>query len=182
MRILTSCDHHGLEIGEQLGQSISSGAGPSFDNLVADNNQLSGGCFLPISSSLQLVVKQTCPMMFPPDFMLVALGAMMGAVLRAELGKVAVHARITPWQIAGVNVAGSFTLGVITSHSAVTHRQRTLLGVGFCGALTTFSAFSVDTIKLLEADRIGEAAGFVALNNAGSIGAAWGGMKLGKSF
>eukprot|EP00613_Pedinella_sp_CCMP2098_P011701 CAMPEP_0171663956 /NCGR_PEP_ID=MMETSP0990-20121206/46492_1 /TAXON_ID=483369 /ORGANISM="non described non described, Strain CCMP2098" /LENGTH=108 /DNA_ID=CAMNT_0012246733 /DNA_START=155 /DNA_END=481 /DNA_ORIENTATION=- len=105
---------------------------------------------------------------------------MMGAVLRSEVSKVSLKGGISPWHIGCVNIAGSFTLGALTSNPSVTPRQRALLGVGFCGALTTFSTFSVDTVKLLEADRVGAAAGYFALNNAGSIGAAWAGMKLGK--
>ena len=59
-----------------------------------------------------------------------------------------------PWAILTVNVLGSFLLGVITGLAAqsvfVTPEVKALVTVGFLGAFTTFSAFSLDIVELCE--------------------------------
>ena len=115
-----------------------------------------------------------------PDFLVVALGATAGAVLRQHINEVAAARGLGPWHIAGINIVGSGILGVVAAHSSISHKQRLLVGVGFCGALTTFSTFSVDVIKFLDAGSVGAALLYVALNNVGSIGAAYAGMQLGR--
>ena len=85
-----------------------------------------------------------------------------------------------PWHIAGINIAGSGVLGIVASSPSLPPRQKALLGVGFCGALTTFSTYSVDVVKLIDAGRMSTALSYVAMNNAGSIGAAFLGMRLGR--
>ena len=64
--------------------------------------------------------------------------------------------------------------------SVLPPRQKALLGVGFCGALTTFSTFSVDVVKLIDAGRLSTALAYVTVNNVGSIGAAFVTMRLGR--
>ncbi|MBA2555551.1 MAG: fluoride efflux transporter CrcB [Geodermatophilaceae bacterium] len=82
---------------------------------------------------------------------LVALGAALGAPLRYLIER-AVRARVRSQFPAGillVNVLGSLILGVLTGLLASPHWQA-LLGVGLCGALTTYSAFALDTVVLAE--------------------------------
>jgi len=58
-----------------------------------------------------------------------------------------------PWGTFVVNVAGSFVLGVLTGlalHHGLPETSRVVLGAGFCGAFTTFSAFAVDSVRLVE--------------------------------
>lgn len=73
---------------------------------------------------------------------LVALGAAVGAPLRYVAGHL-LDGRI-PWGTFAVNVVGSFLLGLFTALSLGEHTAA-LLGVGLCGALTTYSAFAVQT-------------------------------------
>jgi fluoride exporter len=73
----------------------------------------------------------------------VALGAAIGASLRFLAGLV-LDGRL-PWGTALVNVTGSFLLGV-SSGAALSGDEMALLGAGFCGALTTYSAFAVQTV------------------------------------
>ncbi len=72
----------------------------------------------------------------------VALGAAIGAPVRFVLGHL-LDERL-PWGTILVNVAGSFALGLF-SGLGLTGDARALLGAGFCGALTTYSAFAVHT-------------------------------------
>ena len=74
----------------------------------------------------------------------VALGAAVGAPLRYAVAHLL--DRRVPWGTVLVNVAGSFVLGLL-SGSALTGAAMALLGVGFCGALTTYSAFAVQTVN-----------------------------------
>lgn len=74
--------------------------------------------------------------------LLVALGAALGAATRFW---VAHHLDgRTPWGTVLVNVAGSFVLGILVGAGASADGLA-LLGTGFCGGLTTYSAFAVQT-------------------------------------
>jgi fluoride exporter len=73
----------------------------------------------------------------------VALGAALGATARYALGHLL--DRRVPWGTVLVNVVGSFLLGVV-SGLALSGESPALVGVGFCGALTTYSAFAVQTV------------------------------------
>ncbi len=68
-----------------------------------------------------------------------------------------------------VNATGSFLLGLVVGlalHHGLSATARTAGGAGFCGAYTTFSAFSYETVHLVEEGDLGAA----ALNLAGSLG------------
>ncbi|MFF5288228.1 fluoride efflux transporter CrcB [Paractinoplanes globisporus] len=93
--------------------------------------------------------------------LLVALGAAVGAPLRylTDRAVQARHDSVFPWGTFAVNMAGSLLLGFLTglpSSAAVT----ALLGTGFCGALTTYSTFSYETLRLAQ-----EGARFYAVVN-----------------
>ncbi len=77
--------------------------------------------------------------------LLVALGAAVGAPLRYLVA--ARLDRGLPLGTLAVNVAGSFVIGVLAARS-VGGAAWALLGVGFCGGLTTYSAFAVQTVRL----------------------------------
>ncbi|MEU6999723.1 fluoride efflux transporter CrcB [Nonomuraea sp. NPDC046570] len=72
-----------------------------------------------------------------------------------------------PWGTLAVNVLGSAILGLfmgLASNGRIPHAVLSLIGTGFCGALTTFSTFSADTFKLIEAGSANKAWGNVLLN------------------
>ena len=73
--------------------------------------------------------------------LLVALGAAIGAPVRFVVGHLLDHHRFAVGTLL-VNVAGSTLLGLFVGWS-VGGEALALLGVGFCGALTTYSAFAV---------------------------------------
>ena len=76
--------------------------------------------------------------------LLVALGAAAGAPLRFLVG-LWLDRRLH-WGTLVVNLAGSFVLGLLIG-AAVDGHWLSLLGVGFCGGLTTYSAFAVQSVQ-----------------------------------
>ncbi|KAJ01683.1 fluoride efflux transporter CrcB [Sulfitobacter mediterraneus] len=111
---------------------------------------------------------------------LVALGGAVGAALR-YLSGVAIM-RLTgpqefPLAILTVNVIGSFLMGVfvvVAAHRGLTHLSP-LVMTGLLGGFTTFSAFSLETVTLMERGQIGAAGLYVAL----SVGLSVAGLMLG---
>jgi CrcB protein len=82
--------------------------------------------------------------------LLVALGAAVGAALRF----LTAHVLDGRWHRGTllVNLVGSFVLGTLAG-GAVSGDALALLGTGFCGGLTTYSAFSVQAVGSWEVDR-----------------------------
>ncbi len=103
-------------------------------------------------------------------YLVVAAGGFVGAPSRYLLDR-AVNRRIEsdlPWGTFLVNISGSFVLGLLTGLSLSNHLSplaKALLGTGFCGAYTTFSTFTFETLRLLEVGQILDAAlnAFVSL-------------------
>ena len=77
--------------------------------------------------------------------LLVALGAAVGAPLRFCIASW-LDAEV-PWGTFAVNVAGSLLLGFLSALALGGHTAA-LLGTGFCGGLTTYSAFAVQSARL----------------------------------
>jgi fluoride exporter len=103
-------------------------------------------------------------------YLVVGAGGFVGAPSRYLLDR-AVNQRIEsdlPWGTFLVNISGSFVLGLLTGLSLSNHLSplaKALLGTGFCGAYTTFSTFTFETVRLLEVGQVLEAAlnAFVSL-------------------
>lgn len=73
-----------------------------------------------------------------------------------------------PWGILTCNVLGSFLLGLVVG-AWPAGPAYALLGTGFCGALTTWSTFAVDLVRLTRGGRPGRALAYAAA----SVGAGW---------
>lgn len=84
--------------------------------------------------------------------LLVGVGGAIGAVGRYGVGKL-VKMDQFPISTLVVNVIGSFLLGLVL-FSQTSETMRLFVGVGVCGAFTTFSTFSVDTVRLVEKGEI----------------------------
>jgi CrcB protein len=115
---------------------------------------------------------------------LVLLGGALGAPLR-YLTDVVVQSRHgsgLPWGTITVNLIGSFLLGLVAGLASTGDAPAwvlTLVGTGFCGALTTFSTFSYETVRLAEARRWGAAVGNVAISLLVGLIAVAAGWELG---
>jgi CrcB protein len=91
------------------------------------------------------------------SLVLVMAGAAVGAPLRyltdrAVQGR---HGTALPWGTFTVNVVGSLVLGLLTAAAItgdVSPETQLVIGTGFCGALTTYSTFSWETLRLFEDD------------------------------
>jgi fluoride exporter len=111
---------------------------------------------------------------------LVALGGAIGAALRYLTGvgvlRLLGHQEF-PLAILTVNVIGSFLMGVFVvtaAHKGLTHYSPFVM-TGVLGGFTTFSAFSLETMTLIERGAHGQAALYVLL----SVGLSVGGLMLG---
>jgi CrcB protein len=109
------------------------------------------------------------------SLVLVALGAAIGAPLRYLIDRAvqARHDSVFPFGTFAVNITGSFILGLLV-RGATTHTVpggvTALLGTGLCGALTTYSTFGFETVRLIE----GGWRTYAIFNAAASVGAGLG--------
>ncbi|HEX2201971.1 MAG TPA: fluoride efflux transporter CrcB [Longimicrobium sp.] len=116
-------------------------------------------------------------------WLLVALGGAAGAVARFGVARWAAErwAGPFPWGTFAVNVAGSLVLGFLLGAFPAPDawRVRTLLGVGFCGGLTTFSTFAYEAAALLQARDHTTALAYAAASLAAALLAVFAGLALG---
>lgn len=111
--------------------------------------------------------------------LLVLAGGAVGAPLRYVTDRLVQRRRdqVFPWGTLIVNVVGSLVLGVLLGASAtgvLPGWVTPLAGVGFCGALTTFSTFSFETLRLLEDGAPLKAAANVVANLVAGLAVATG--------
>ena len=104
----------------------------------------------------------------------ISLGAALGALLRWQLGLKlnSLFPTLPPGTLAA-NLVGGFVIGLAVAYFAqapdIAPEWRLLIITGFCGGLTTFSTFSVETATLLQQDRLAWAMGEIAIHVSGSL-------------
>ena len=117
--------------------------------------------------------------------LLVAVGGAVGSMARYQIGSM-VLARTETWAFPLgtflVNVLGCLIAGVLIGageyRNFLTLEMRLLIFTGFLGGFTTFSAFGVETIALVERGQFGVAAGYVAASIACGLGALFAAVKI----
>ena len=119
--------------------------------------------------------------------LLVAFGAAVGAPLRYLLDRAvqARHHSVFPWGTLTVNVLGSLILGVLiggAATGALPGSLAALLGSGLCGALTTYSTFGYETVRLFEDGARRYALAYAVVSVAAALGAALGGVTLAEAL
>lgn len=115
--------------------------------------------------------------------LLVALAGAAGAAARYGLTS-AVGPRSFPWTTLGINVIGSFVLGLVLRVALARGWPDTTvlpISAGFLGAFTTFSTFSNEAYAMLRDDRAGAALAYVAVSVLAGLAAAAAGYALGRS-
>jgi CrcB protein len=117
---------------------------------------------------------------------LVMLGGAVGAPLRylVDLTVRRWHDGRFPWGTLVVNLIGSFVLGIVLGMSAVggaSPEVVALVATGLCGALTTYSTFGFETVRLLEDGAWTAAVGNVLLSLTCGIGVGALGWWLGQA-
>jgi CrcB protein len=118
-------------------------------------------------------------------YLAVAFGGALGAMSRFFVYNAFIRSNSTyPWATFTVNVVGSFLIGMafvlITERMEMGPYWRGVVTVGFLGAFTTFSTFSMDVIGLLEQGEITRAILYVLSSVVVCIIAAWLGLTLAK--
>lgn len=120
-------------------------------------------------------------------WLLVAAGGAAGSVLRYAVGRLAAHylGADTVVGTFAVNVAGSFTLGVLAtvfiSRSDWPLELRAMLTVGLLGGFTTFSTLAYDGIRLLSSGEYARAGLSIAANLVLGLAAAYLGVLVGRT-
>lgn len=108
------------------------------------------------------------------NLILVMAGGAIGAGFRHLFGRWTLSAfgPNFPWGTLGVNLIGGLAMGLLIGTLLRTNAPestRLLLGVGLLGGFTTFSAFSLDTVLMIERGEWSIAAGYVAVSVVGSL-------------
>jgi CrcB protein len=133
------------------------------------------------------------------DAIAVSIGAVGGALARYHIGKVSYEyivkdpnrlGYLTGWHVAGINISGSFILGMLagvptgttSTTTPISARTQLMVGVGFCGSFTTYSTYSMDLVTMANEGRLAKAFSYFAVNNVGGFAAAATGLMLMKTI
>jgi len=120
------------------------------------------------------------------SYISVALGSIVGAVARFLVSVLFVSqfGDGFPWGTLFVNVTGSFVIGIYAALTGpdgrlfVSARQRLFVMVGICGGYTTFSAFSLETLRLVQSGRVQTAFVYLVVSAVTWIAGVWLGHAL----
>jgi fluoride exporter len=118
----------------------------------------------------------------------IAAGGAVGALLRfwTSNGVHILLGRSFPFGTLSVNIIGSLAMGLLyvlfLERMTVEPEVRAALLVGFLGAFTTFSTFSIETLNLVEQAEYVKALTNIVVSVLGCVFAAWIGMKIGRQI
>ena len=123
-------------------------------------------------------------------YLWIALGSAIGGAARYGVGTAALDwlGHGFPWGTLFINVTGSFAIGFFNTLTEpegrffVPARWRQFFMIGICGGYTTFSAFSLETVELVEHGRALAAASYGCASMALCLTAVWAGHTLAASL
>jgi CrcB protein len=119
------------------------------------------------------------------EFVLLAAGAVAGALLRYVMVASPKTVLGLPINVLSVNVLGSFVLGLFSVLAVALNLDANyslLVATGFCGAFTTMSSFALETSNLMDGNRYILVALNILLNVGLSLGAVLGGKAVGNAI
>ena len=112
----------------------------------------------------------------------VGIGGFLGSVLRYLLSVIPIKQINYPVNTLFTNIIGAIIIGAVVSYAdrtGMSPLKLMLLKTGFCGGLTTFSTFSLETFTLLENGNLLLAGSYIILSVACSIAGVFIGLKIG---
>lgn len=117
-------------------------------------------------------------------YLLIGLGGALGSMLRAFIS-MTLNSQF-PWATLLANFLGCLLIGLAIGHESATaewaHHARGFVIFGFCGGFTTFSTFSLQTFKQLEAGNYSSAALNIGLSLLVCLVAVVAGVRVGKAI
>lgn len=115
------------------------------------------------------------------NILLVGLGGSIGSMLRYAVSLL-INSKYFPYSTLAVNILGSFLIGVFfamsTEDEVFFNNWKLFLATGLCGGFTTFSAFSMENLALLQTGKFGLAITYTAISIVFGIAAAFWGYQL----
>jgi fluoride exporter len=117
------------------------------------------------------------------ELIAIFIGGAAGALVRVWLGeRFAAPPGTWPWVVFAINVSGAFLLAFVSTRLQTAPRLAPvlgpLIGVGFCGAYTTFSTLQVEALDLVRAHRVAVAGGYELASVAAGLLAVWSATRL----
>jgi CrcB protein len=112
---------------------------------------------------------------------MVAVGGLIGVMARYGISRLTLHHETLIWSTVGINIVGSFLLGLLVAEPWFSRDIREAIGVGVLGGFTTFSTFSAQIVLEVDAGEPGRAALYLAVSVMGGIAAAACGFALGRA-
>jgi CrcB protein len=114
--------------------------------------------------------------------LLVGIGGLLGVLSRWGISRLTLHSDALVWSTVGINIVGSFLLGLLVAEDWFSRELREGLGVGFLGGFTTFSTFSAQIVLDADAGEPGRALAYLLVSVVGGIAAAAAGYALGRQL
>ena len=107
-------------------------------------------------------------------------GGMLGALPRVALAQASPHVvGAWPWPTFAVNLIGAFVLGWAVARLPAAGYGRPFVGIGVCGALTTFSTLQLELLRMIDAGSWTRALAYAVASVAAGLAAARLGLRAG---
>lgn len=121
------------------------------------------------------------------NLLLVMAGGAVGSALRYGIGiALSSFSNSFPFATIVVNIVGSFMLGFIAGTIGtpfeIDQKTKLILGTGLCGGFTTYSAFAVETVALIEQRSALALGTYIIITLVGCLASAWAGIALSRSI
>ena len=115
------------------------------------------------------------------NLLLVGLGGSIGSMVRYA-ASLLIKSKAFPYATLSVNIIGSFIIGLVFALSikeaGLSNNWKLFMATGICGGFTTFSAFSLENMELLQSGKIGIALTYIIVSVVAAVIATFLGYQL----